>query len=413
MSRRPAASPVAADAIVVAAGASRRMGGVDKLFAPIAGRPLLAWTLAGVAAAPGIERIVVVAAPERLAEIAAADWLPPSVVAVVAGGARRQDSVAAGFAALEGVDREDARDDDRPILVHDAARPLVSATLVAAVARAAARYGAAIPVVPLSDTLKELDGDRVVATVDRSRLAAAQTPQGVRRGLLRRAYRDRPSGVGPELTDEAALLEACRIPVHAIPGEPMNLKVTLPEDLRRVEAALGSHGIARTGIGVDRHPFGHGAPLRLAGVEIDGAPRLHGHSDGDVALHAVADALLGAAALGDLGRLFPADRRTPHGVDSRSLLAEVVRSLAEAGWQPRSVDLTIEGARPRLADHLEAMRVALAGQLGVHPGVISVKAATGNLIGSDGAGRSMAAHAIATITRIEVPAHDQQDRRDR
>jgi len=204
---------------------------------------------------------------------------------------------------------------DGVILVHDGARPLVSLALVDAVAAATATHGAAIPVMPVADTLKRVEGGRVAATVDRTGLVAAQTPQGVRRDVLAAAYAAFPPD-GPETwTDEAALLEACRIPVHAIPGEAANVKVTLPDDLRLVETALVHAGriaavpiapwAARVGIGDDGHSFGPGSPLALGGVAIDGAPRLHGHSDGDVVLHAVCDALLGAAGLGDLGRLFP------------------------------------------------------------------------------------------------------------
>ena len=383
----------AADAVVVAAGSSRRMGGTDKLMAPVAGRPLLAWTLAAVAASPVVDRLVLVSAPERVEAFAAAPWLPARVYAVVAGGASRQASVAAGVRHL---DRLDPAGRDRPVLVHDGARPLVSAALVEAVATAVARYGAAIPVLPVAETLKRVGDGLVHETVDRSVLAAAQTPQGARRGLLFDAWAAFPPDGPREFTDEAALLEACRIEVHAIPGEPANLKVTLPDDLLRVARALAPAPV-RTGFGHDSHPFGPGMPLRLGGVEIEGAPRLHGHSDGDVALHAVADALLGAAGLGDLGRLFPADARTPRGIASDALLREVVARLAGAGLRPTSVDVTIIGARPRLGARLDAMRAAIASLLGVDEGAVNVKASTGNLAGDEGAGRSVSARAVATV----------------
>jgi 2-C-methyl-D-erythritol 2,4-cyclodiphosphate synthase len=155
--------------------------------------------------------------------------------------------------------------------------------------------------------------------------------------------------------------------------------------------------VRRVGIGRDGHPFGPGEPLALGGVLIEGAPRLHGHSDGDVALHAVADALLGAAALGDLGRLFPAGPGTPRGIASRDMLGDVVRRLGAAGWRPVAIDLTITGARPRLAGRLDAMRDAIAATLGIEATSVSVKASSGNLDGSDGAGRSISALALATI----------------
>jgi 2-C-methyl-D-erythritol 4-phosphate cytidylyltransferase/2-C-methyl-D-erythritol 2,4-cyclodiphosphate synthase len=384
---------VHADGIVVAAGGSSRMDGTDKLVAELGGRPLLAWTLAAFAAAPEIERLVVVTSRERQAEIASAPWLPERVVDVVVGGVRRQESVLAGFLAFDRLGTDEAG----AVLVHDGARPLVRTELVTAVAIATARHGAAIPVVPVSETLKRVDGDLIEGTVDRSGLATAQTPQGIRRDLLRDAYRRFPPG-GPETwTDEAALLEACGLAVHVVPGDPDNLKVTLPGDLRRAAAALVGARAIRTGIGHDSHPFGPGTPLVLGGVEIAGAPRLYGHSDGDVALHAVADALLGAAGMGDLGRLFPADARTPTGMASGSILREVVRRLGIHGWRPQSVDLTIIAGRPRLGTHLDSMRSAIAELLELSRADVNVKASSGNLEGSEGAGRSVSALAIASV----------------
>jgi 2-C-methyl-D-erythritol 4-phosphate cytidylyltransferase / 2-C-methyl-D-erythritol 2,4-cyclodiphosphate synthase len=228
---------------------------------------------------------------------------------------------------------------------------------------------------------------------------AAQTPQGARRALLLEAWAAFPPDGEREFTDEAALLEACRIPVHAIPGDPANIKVTLPNDVRRVETAFAPGG-NRVGFGHDSHPFGPGSPLRLGGVEIAGAPRLWGHSDGDVALHAVADALLGAAGLGDLGRLFPADGRTPRGVHSEALLAEVVSRLEGVGLRPASVDVVIIGARPRLGARLDGMCAAIAALLGLDVSLVNVKASSGNLAGDEGAGRSIAARAVATLRRV-------------
>jgi 2-C-methyl-D-erythritol 4-phosphate cytidylyltransferase/2-C-methyl-D-erythritol 2,4-cyclodiphosphate synthase len=404
-----AASPGGADAIVVAAGSSRRMGGTDKLNHAIAGRPLLAWSIDALTVVPEVERVVVVTAADRVEGLRDAPWLPPEVVAVVAGGARRHESVAAGIVALDALDAPETFD-DRVVLVHDGARPLASAALVRSILETAASRGAAIPVVPIAETVKRVEHGVVAATLDRDELAAAQTPQGVRRGLLRRAFGEFPPD-GPETwTDEAALLEACRIAVHAIPGETANLKVTVPGDLDRVQSALGGGVsdaaranpavVVRIGSGSDTHPFGPGAPLALGGIEIAGAYRLHGHSDGDVALHAVADALLGAAGLGDLGRLFPAGPETPRGIASRELLAEVARRVSAAGWRVTSVDLTIVGARPRLGGLLEGMRSAIATTLGVDAELISVKASSGNLSGMEGAGRGISANAVAAIDRI-------------
>lgn len=380
-----------ADVVIVAAGSSSRMAGKDKLFADVGGRPLLAWTLAAFDAAPGVGRIVLVTAADRVEALAAADWSSPKVVGVVAGGDRRQASVAAGVQAF--ADAPDAR----VILVHDGARPLVSQSTIAEVIAATQAHGAAIPILPVAETLKRLDGDRIGATVDRSGLAAAQTPQGVTAGLLRTAYARFPPDAPATWTDEASLLEACTIPVHAVFGDPDNIKVTLPADLARASAMLAARRASRHGIGHDSHPFGPGLGLALGGIVIADAPRLHGHSDGDVALHAICDALLGAAGLGDLGRLFPAGPATPKDIASTTLLTEVTRRVEAAGWQVTGVDVTIVAARPRLGSHLDAMRDATAGFLGLEATQVNVKASTGNLDGSEGAGRSISALATASL----------------
>ena len=428
-SGRGARQPVDAviEAVVVAAGSSRRMGGRDKLSVELAGRSVLRWSVEALAAA-GVERIVIVTAPARVAEIASEPWLPDCVAAVVAGGERRQESVAAGVAALSelagaasdcaGVTAatRTAAPADPIVLVHDAARPLAGVDLIRAVSAATAEHGAAIPILPITETLKRLEGVFIAATVDRTDVVAAQTPQGVRLSLLQLAYSEYPPD-GPETwTDEASLLEACRIPVHAILGEATNLKVTVPLDLERAQAFLDGGlvpghpastrpvvaAVGRIGLGTDSHPFGPGEPLVLGGLRLEGSPRLSGHSDGDVALHAVADAILGAAGLGDLGRLFPADARTPAGIDSRVLLASVAEMARAAGWVTSNVDLTIVAARPKLAALLPAMGDAIAAALGVEASAVNVKASTGNLGGSEGAGRSISASAIAWL----VPAAD-------
>jgi 2-C-methyl-D-erythritol 4-phosphate cytidylyltransferase / 2-C-methyl-D-erythritol 2,4-cyclodiphosphate synthase len=264
----------------------------------------------------------------------------------------------------------------------------------------------------VTETLKRLDGELVGVTVDRTDVVAAQTPQGLRLSLLERAYRQFPPD-GPEIwTDEASLLEACRIPVHAIAGESTNVKVTVPQDLERAAALLGAGLVpgrpaaartaaGRVGLGMDSHPFGPGEPLELGGITIDGAPRLAGHSDGDVALHAVADALLGAAGLGDLGRLFPADSRTPAGIDSKILLSAVCDNVRRAGWTIANLDLTIVAARPRLAAYLPAMEDAIAAVLDIDPATVNVKASTGNLGGPEGAGRTVSASAIASLVMAD------------
>ncbi len=384
-------SPSRADVIVVAAGRSSRMDGIDKLAAPIGGRPLLAWTLAAFSDPERVGRVIVVTAADRVADLRSASWLPADTT-VVAGEDRRQESVAAGVAALEAA----GTPDDAIVLVHDGARPAAPKSLVASVIDAVAEHGAAIPVLPLVETLKRVADDRVAGTVDRFGLGTAQTPQGIRLDVLRTAYARYPP-TGPEtFTDEAALLEACTIPVHVVPGHVDNLKVTYPADLDRAALVLAGVG-PRVGLGEDVHGFGPGSPLAIGGIEIEGAPRLHGHSDGDVVLHAVASALLGAAGLPDLGRRFPADGRTPVGVSSGDLILDVVRAVAATGFAPARIDVTIAGARPRLGHRLDDIRDRIAALTDLTSQGVSVKASTANLAGPEGAGRAISARVVATL----------------
>jgi 2-C-methyl-D-erythritol 4-phosphate cytidylyltransferase/2-C-methyl-D-erythritol 2,4-cyclodiphosphate synthase len=412
----PAGDRAFADVIVVAAGSSSRMGGIDKLTAVVGGLPLLGHSLAAIAAAPEVRRIVVVATNERIEEIARAAWLPEAVAFLVGGGRRRQESVHRGFIHLLANPVDGAGTEAEVVLVHDAARPLVPTALVSAVARAARTHGAAIPLLPVGDTIKRVDGDGlVIGAGDRATLGAAQTPQGIRVEILRDAYARFPPDGPADFSDEAALLEACRIAVHAIPGDERNFKVTLPGDLARVETILtgslpgtltspGPVAGGRVGIGTDSHSFGPATSLALGGVEIEGAPRLHGHSDGDVVLHAVADALLGAAGLGDLGRIFPAGPETPRGVASSELLVDVVGRVRAAGYEPAGLDCTIVAARPRLADRLPEIGTRIAELLAIDPAAVNIKASTGNLDGMEGAGRGISATAIVTLAFADRPA---------
>ena len=399
-----------ADVVVVAAGSSERFGS-DKLEAIVGDRPLLAWTIDRLASSAQVERIVVVTSAGRIERVRNAPWLSPKVVEVLVGGARRQDSVAAGIEAigrLVSVAPDEAV--DRVVLVHDGARPVVTAGLVEAVIEAVRIHGAAVPVVSIAETVKRVGADgRILETIDRAGLASAQTPQGATLGAFRRALREQAREGSREYTDEAALLEACNITVHAIPGEPTNLKVTMPADLARVEALLGARSLdgaagqgipapSRVGYGSDSHPIGPAMGLALGGVVIEQAPRLHGHSDGDVVLHAVADALLGAAGLGDLGRIFPAGPATPAGIVSTELVAEVLRRVTAAGFAVASLDCTIVAGRPRLAARLPTIAARIAELLSIDASAVNVKASTGNLDGMEGAGRGMSATVIVILT---------------
>lgn len=383
------------DAVIVAAGGSERMGGVDKLTAPLLGRPLLAWAIEALNRPRLIDQLIVVAPEERLTWLVDEPRLRARVK-IVPGGSRRQESVAAGVRAGKAP----------TVLVHDGARPLATSDLARRVAAAARRYGAAIPLVPVADTIKRLDGKLIAGTIPREGIALAQTPQGFSRELLERAWSTRPPSGAETWTDEAALLEAMGIAVRGVHGEPENLKVTDAGDLVRAETLLAARlGAAapgrervRSGFGEDSHPFGPYDGLSLGGIFIAEAPRLLGHSDGDVALHAVAGALLGAAALGDLGRVFPADDPATRGIASAALLEGVLARLRRAGFEPRDVDVTIVGARPWLgSSRLEAMRLALAGMLRLAVERVSVKASSANLSGDEGAGRVMSARAVATV----------------
>jgi 2-C-methyl-D-erythritol 4-phosphate cytidylyltransferase / 2-C-methyl-D-erythritol 2,4-cyclodiphosphate synthase len=385
-----------ADAVIVAAGASRRMGGTDKLEALLGGRPLLAWSVQAMAQAASVARLVVVAAAERVDSLAGEDWLRRAAgerpLQVVAGGAQRSDSVRAGVEAASA----------EVILVHDGARPLVTPSLADAVAAAAATHGAAIPALPVTDSLRRVDRDGWIrGSLERDGVAAAQTPQAARRELLLSAFRAAPAN--DTYTDEAALLAAIGAPVATVEGDAANLKVTRPADLalaRQLVAGQDAAVETRNGHGQDSHPFGALDGLWLGGLLIEQAPRLHGHSDGDVALHALATALLSAARLGDLGRRFPPSDPATAGAASVALLDAVLHDVSGAGWQVKSAQVSLLGARPRLGgERLEQMRRRIAHLLAVAHEEVAVVASSGNLAGPEGAGLVVSASAFVTLQR--------------
>jgi len=363
------------------------MGGRDKLELAIAGRSILRCSVESLASAPQIARVIVVTAPERLELLAAEPWLQAVGATLVPGGRRRQDSVAAGVRAAEA----------EIVLVHDAARPLVSPALISRVVDGVARYGAAIPALPVVDALKRVEGDHITGTAERAGLYRAQTPQGARRGLLLAAAAAHADG-DDEILDEAELLARDGVTVAIVAGDPDNIKVTLPEDLAQARRLAGDPNGTRVTMGYDSHPFGPGDGLRLGGLLVPGAPRLHGHSDGDAVLHAICDALLAAADAGDLGRLFPSGEGRTRDIDSRELLDAVMARVRERGLLLGSLDVTILGARPRLgAARLDEMAATIAGHAGLEPARVSVKAATGNLSGDEGAGRVISATCLASV----------------
>lgn len=372
------------------------MGGVDKLTETLLDRPLLAWSIEAMAGAESVDRVIVVTRADQVEELRSVSWLTRAAVGrldVVAGGENRSDSVRAGVVATEA----------SVVLVHDGARPLASSALADSVARAAAKHGAAVPAVSVVDSLKRASAAVVEGSVDRIGLVRAQTPQGARRELLIAAFE---MTAGAEYTDEAALLEASGVAVVTVPGEASNIKVTDGSDLeivRAIAAARSGSGhtgaeSVRFGFGEDTHGFGPDDGLMLGGLLISDAPRLYGHSDGDVALHALATAILSACGLGDLGRLFPSDDSRTKGIASTELISEVVKLSTDAGWAVDRAQVALVGSRPILGgQRLDEMRGLIAGVIGLEVDSVAVTASTGNLSGAEGAGRVMRATALVTV----------------
>jgi 2-C-methyl-D-erythritol 4-phosphate cytidylyltransferase / 2-C-methyl-D-erythritol 2,4-cyclodiphosphate synthase len=391
-------------AVVVAAGRGQRLGAPEKVLLPLAGRPMLAWSLDALEHAETIGPVVVVAGSHTLDAVSqlVRDEGFAKVQAIVAGGERRQDSVGAGLAALpEAIEI---------VVIHDGARPLAEPELFDRCAAAAAESGAAIAATPVADTLKRVAEGAIAGTVDRTGLWAAQTPQAFRLETLRRAM---AVSSGEIATDEACLCEVAGLPVSVVPASPANLKVTHAEDIPVADALLRARhsspltvGPVRMGIGYDAHRFASGRRLVLGGVEIAHDRGLAGHSDADVLLHAIADAVLGAASLGDIGQHFPPSDERFRDADSRHLLREVARLAREAGWVPGNIDATLLAEAPRIEPHVPLMRERIASCLGLLQGAVSVKATTNEGMGSIGRGEGIAALATATL----VPAPDDPER---
>ena len=375
-----------ADAVIVAAGSSVRMAGMDKLLEPLNGQPLLQWSVEALSRAESVAGVFVVVRPDRVDEFRRFPWLDG--IQVIAGGKERSDSVRAGLAKTTA----------RVVLVHDGARPLVSVPLIDAVAKAASEHGAALPALPLSDALKRTAGSQVVSALDRTGLVRAQTPQAARRDLLAAAFEKAGDKSFP---DEAELLDAVGVPVVTVPGDPSNVKVTDRADLEMVRALARGRSGERIGFGEDIHSFGPADGLMLGGIEIAEAPRLYGHSDGDVVMHAVATAVLSACGLGDIGRLFPANDPDTTGISGMKLLAMAVGEAEAVGWSVDHAHVSIVGARPRLgARRLDAMRRPIATILGLpRDESVAVVASTGNLSGPEGEGRAIRATALVTVVR--------------
>lgn len=366
-------------AILVAAGASRRMG-FDKLSYRLPdGCTVLETSCAALAAHPAVRQVVLVAGANRpeCERIAAAC---PKPCCVVDGGETRADSVRNGLAAAEGA----------LVAIHDAARPFVSRAVITAALEAAARTGAAAPAVPVKDTIKVAQGGRVVSTPDRAMLYAVQTPQCFSREKYRQALACVTGEQARQVTDDCSLFELAGMPVELTAGDYGNYKITTPDDLKKEKTM-------RIGHGYDVHRLVEDRKLILGGVEIPYEKGLLGHSDADVLLHAVMDAVLGAAALGDIGRHFPDTDPAYRGADSLALTRAVAALIREHGYTVGNIDATILCQKPKLAPYIEEMRRNIAAAFGVAADAVSVKATTEEHLGFTGEGLGIAAHAVALL----------------
>ena len=377
-------------AIIVAAGRGERAGGL-KQYRPLAGEPVLRRVLRLFVAHPGIDAVQPVIHPADEAEFRATaagiDCLPP-----VPGGATRQASVRAGLEAL-------SRENPTLVLVHDAARPLASRALLDRALAAARESGAAIPVLLVNDTIKRVNAaGRVIETVAREELRAVQTPQAFAFAPLLDAHRRAAQEGRNDFTDDAALMEWAGVSVATFPGETGNLKLTTPDDFARAAAmdafALGD---VRIGTGLDIHAFKPGDHIMLGGVKIPHGKGLIGHSDADVLLHALTDAVLGAIAEGDIGHHFPPSDARWRGAPSDQFLAHAVARVKQRGGRIVHLDATVVCEAPKIGPHRDAIRVSIARIAGIKIGQVSVKATTTAGLGFIGRGEGIAAHASATI----------------
>jgi 2-C-methyl-D-erythritol 4-phosphate cytidylyltransferase/2-C-methyl-D-erythritol 2,4-cyclodiphosphate synthase len=377
-------------AIIAAGGRGLRFGGASpKQLLTLGGRPILARSVDAFVACDVISEIVVALPPD----LAAA---PPSylqdrgkLLTVVNGGEQRRDSVANAFTRVS--DRAEI------VVVHDAARPLVTGDLIRRTVTAAAESGAAIAALRAHDTVKQTDAaGAITATLPRERIYLAQTPQAFRVSVLRDALR-----LNGAATDEAMLAEQAGHTVRVVDGDPRNLKITTPDDLTMAEHFAGAaHAPAlRIGNGYDLHRLVTGRPLILGGARIPFEKGLEAHSDGDVICHAVTDAVLGAAGAGDIGRHFPDTDAAWKNADSIDLLGRAATIVRAAGYAIVNVDVVVIAQKPKLAPHVDAIRANVAGALGCEASQVSVKGKTNEGVDSTGAGESIAAHAVALLSR--------------
>lgn len=372
-------------AVVVASGRGTRFGGdLPKQWRRLAGNSLVGHALAALRGTPGLESTIVVHHPDDAAE---AELLRRPGVELIAGGVTRGDSVRAGLEAL-------AADPPEAVLIHDAARPCVSAALIGRVVAALEDHEAAAPALPVTDALWR-GHDTVVAAEPRAGLWRAQTPQGFRFDTILKAHRE----FWGDPADDVEVARAVNVVVAIVPGEEDNLKVTHPGDLARAARILEGRMDVRTGQGFDVHAFGPGDHVTLCGVRIPFDRGLVGHSDADAGLHALTDAVLGALALGDIGTHFPPSDPQWRGANSRLFLRRAGSLAAEAGFRVNHCDVTLVCEAPKVGPHAAAMRAAIAETLSLDVARVSVKATTSEGLGFTGRGEGIAALATATLVR--------------
>ncbi len=379
-------------AVVVAAGRGERAGGDrPKQFRRIGDEVMLRRALSMLVEAPNVGVVQAVIRPEdrKLYEAAVSQI---NLLEPVFGGATRQASVRAGLEAL-------APQQPDLVLVHDAARPFATRALVARAIDAAQRTGAAVPALPVTDTIKRVDaGGLVAATLDRKTLRTIQTPQGFAFAPLLAAHRKAAAQGREDFTDDAALAEWAGMKVAVFDGEPGNIKITSADDFARAEAMqFASLGDVRTGLGLDVHAFGPGDHVVLGGLRIPHTQMLSGHSDADVVLHAATDAILGALAEGDIGAHFPPSDPQWRGASSDRFLAFAVERVAARGGRIAHLDVTVVCEAPKIGPHRDAVRAKIAELTGIPVERVAVKATTSEKLGFTGRGEGIAAYATATV----------------
>jgi 2-C-methyl-D-erythritol 4-phosphate cytidylyltransferase/2-C-methyl-D-erythritol 2,4-cyclodiphosphate synthase len=370
-------------ALIVAAGSGSRMGGgMPKQYRQLGGKPVLRWAVESLIRHPAVQSLrVVIGQGQRELAAAALEGLP--VGELVEGGAKRADSVRNGLATING----DA------VLVHDAARPFCPPAVVDRLLASLEFFEGAAPVLPVGDTLCRLN-ETLGEPVDRSCLARVQTPQAFRLEALKSAYE---RWQGPSPTDETTVVRAAGMRVAAVDGDPALEKLTLPADFERAEQWLAGKLTPRTGMGFDVHAFSGEGPIMLGGVEVPHDRGLAGHSDADVVLHAITDALLGAGSLGDIGEHFPPSDPRWKGAESSLFLSHAAELLRARGAIVDHVDCTVIAETPKVGPYRAAIRGKVAEILGLSIDRVSIKATTTEGLGFSGRGEGIAAQAVASI----------------